>query len=509
MIDVLVEKVNECFIKIKADYSIQQEIKNYFSFKVDGYQFSPKYKAKLWDGTISLYQSQRSLLPIGLYPRLVDFCNDSKLNIEFQSNDRFDSIDELPDVELEDIKSFVDSLNLWSKKGPIAIRDYQLDAILHAIKNKKVTLKSPTSSGKSMIVYAIIRWILSEYPDARILLLVPSVSLVNQMLGDFREYALQDDKFDVDKNCQKLYSGQTKELSKRVLITTWQSFTKIANDKVNGPKILSLYKCVINDECHTAKGKEIQSILEKCIYSDYKIGTTGTIDEKSKVNQLVIEGFLGPIYKVTTTKELMDAKQVSGLKIKALVLKYPEAVCKENKDLTYPDEVKWLVQNADRNNIIKKITLSLDGTTLVLVRNRDTHAKVLYEMVKAVSKKPVYYIAGDVDAEDREEIRQIINNGEEDCIIFATFQTMSTGSNIPTIKNVLFGSPSKSSITVLQSIGRGLRLHENKTHMNLIDLIDDLRYKKRENYAYQHALERLTIYRKENFEISIKEIAAK
>jgi len=502
MITVSVHKVNESFIKVFSDQSTESDIKDYFTFKVPGYQFSPKYKNRLWDGTISLFNIRTKLLPIGLYNRLLTFCKDNDIEVEVVPTERFSCIQEDIDVDLTDIKDFVDSLNLWSKSGPITTRDYQLDAIHHSIINRRATLISPTSSGKSLIIYCIIRWILEEDPDTRILLLVPNVSLVNQMMGDFREYASQSD-FNVDTMCQKLYSGQNKELSKRVLITTWQSFTKIANDKVNGPKILSLYRGVICDEAHTSKGAVVQSILEKCVHSTYRIGTTGTIDN-NQIHQLVIEGFLGPIYRVTTTKELMDSSQVSSLKIKALILKYPEEDAKFVKKLEYPDEVKWLIINDNRNRFLVNVARSLTGTTLLLVRNRDTHAKVLYESLKTLSDKPVYYVAGDVSADAREIIRLTAN--VEDCIIVATYQTMAVGVNIPNIKNVIFGSPSKSSITVLQSIGRGLRLHSDKDFMTLIDIVDDLRYKSKENYAYLHAIERLTIYKKEQFDISIKEI---
>jgi superfamily II DNA or RNA helicase len=501
---IQIHKTNESYVKVYSTIEVETEIRDYFTFKAPGYQFSPKYKARMWDGNISLYNIKTKLLPIGLYQRLCEFASENNIPIEFKECDRFRAVIEEDQVTVQEIKDFVTGLNLWSKNGPIDARDYQVDAIHRAVMKKRVTLLSPTSSGKSLILYATIRWILSEHPESRVLLIVPNVTLVNQMFGDFKEYASQSD-WSVDVNCQKLYSGQNKDLSKRVLITTWQSFTKIASDKVIGPKVLSLYKAVIADEAHGAKGKEMQGILEKCVNAEYRIGATGTVNTSpdAQVNVLQIEGFLGPLHKVITTKELIDTKQVSGLKIKALVLKHDPADCALHRKTPYQDEVKWLVEHVGRNQFIVKVALSTEGTTLLLVRNRETHAKVLVEMLKAVSKRPVYYVAGDVDAEDRELIRQTAN--AEDCLIVGTFGTMATGVNIPNIRNVIFGSPSKSSITVLQSIGRGLRLHTDKSHMTLYDLIDDLRHKSRENYAYAHAIERLSIYRKEKFEIAIKE----
>ncbi len=500
-----VVKINEVYIKVYSDINIETEIKDYFTFKSPGYQFHPKYKARLWDGNISLYDIRTKQLPIGLYPRLVDFCNESKIDIVFRECERFSSVYHENDISIEEVQAYVNDLNPYSRNEPISAREYQVNAIQKAINQKRITLISPTSSGKSLLIYCIIRHILEENPDSRVLLLVPNVQLVNQMYGDFQDYSSHND-WSVDKYCQKLYSGQSKELSKRVLITTWQSFTKIASDRVNGPKILSLYKAVISDEAHGSKSAEMRSILEKCTHAEYRIGTTGTLDTSSnaKVHQLQIEGYLGPVHKVITTKELIDNNQISDLKIKTFVLKYSEDDCKLMKKAEYQEEIKWLIENTTRNAFIMKLSLVAEGTTLILVNHRESHAKKLYDALSKVSKKSVYYISGSVNPEEREKIRKLANT--EDCIIVATYATMSTGVSIPNIRNVIFGCPSKSSIRVLQSIGRGLRLHQDKSHMTLYDIIDDLRHKKSENFSYQHGIERFAIYRREKFEMNVKEV---
>lgn len=505
MPQIEVIKANEVYIKVYSDFNIESEIKDYFTFKVPGHQFSPKFRARLWDGTVSLYNIKTKTLPIGLYPRLEEYCKDNGIDITFKKCDRFDAVVETTDHEQHEVKQYVDELNLWSKSGPITARDYQVTAIHKAVTEKRMTMLSPTSSGKSLVIYSIIRWILSENPGSRVLLIVPNVSLVNQMMGDFREYSTENG-WDVDEHCQRLFGGQSKDLVKDVLITTWQSFSKISKDKTQGPKILALYKGVIVDECQSAKGVELQGILEKCVHSEYRIGTTGTLDTRpdAKVNTLQIEGFLGPVYKVITTKELIDTNQVSQLDIKTLVLKYSEDECKLIKAADYQQEVKWLIQHNRRNKFLMSVALKTTGTTLLLVKHRDEHAKVLYEALKSVSPRNVYYVSGTVGADEREAIRQKAN--VEDCIIVGTFQTMAVGINIPNLRHVIFGCPSKSSITVLQSIGRGLRLHKDKERMVLWDIIDDLRYKKSENYSYLHGIERLSIYRKEQFDITVKEL---
>ena len=496
---ITIEKINEAFLKVMSDIAIETDIKDHFTYKMPGYRFSPKYKSGLWNGDISLYNMQSKRLPIGLYPRLIKFIEDSDLEYKIRDNEDY-SFDESV-VTKEEIEEYIESLDISLPNNSKA-RDYQVDAVYNAISQKNLTLLSPTSSGKSLILYCILRYILDQNPHAKIILMVPSVQLVNQMFSDFEDYS-HNNGFDVAKYTQKLFSGQPKELTKNLLITTWQSLKNIAASPTNGPKIMAEYTAVFADEAHSSSAKEVQAILEKCKNSVYRIGTTGTLNNE-KIHQLMIEGFLGPIYKVITTKELMDTNQVSNLDIRCFSLKYPEQICKSFKKVNYSDEISFLVTLNKRNEFICKMALAAKGTTLILVNHVNDHAKPLYDELKEISEKPVYYVSGEVSAQRREEIRKVANM--EDCIIVGTYGTLQQGVNIPNIRNVIFGCPSKSPIRVLQSIGRGLRLHQDKDKMVLIDLIDDIRYKKKENFSYLHGLERISIYRKERFDITIKEI---
>ena len=72
--------------------------------------------------------------------------------------------------------------------------------------------------------------------------------------------------------------------------------------------------------------------------------------------------------------------------------------------------------------------------------------------------------------------------------------------------NIIFASPSKSRIRNLQSIGRGLRLKDNKTHATLYDVADDLSYNDKENYTLQHFRERINIYNGEDFDYEIHNV---
>jgi superfamily II DNA or RNA helicase len=327
------------------------------------------------------------------------------------------------------------------------------------------------------------------------------------MFSDFEEYSFKNG-WPVENYTQKLFSGQPKELTKQILITTWQSLKNVVPK--NGPsKVLNTYDCVLVDEAHSAIGKELQVLLTAMTMVPYRIGTTGTTADP--VSQLLIEGMLGPLYTVIATKKLMDDGKVSKMKIKAVVLRYsPEErklvsqKTKKKDAFTYPQEQEFIHTHAMRNRFVRNFAVVCEGVTLVLFKSK-VHGKLLYESIKAKASKPVYYVDGDVDGSIREDIRQHVNKTKEDCILVCSYGTFSTGINIPSIRNIIFAGTSKSSIRVLQSIGRGLRLYEDKV-LVLIDLVDDIKYLKSKNYALDHFEERLKIYQKEQFEISIKEV---
>jgi superfamily II DNA or RNA helicase len=167
----------------------------------------------------------------------------------------------------------------------------------------------------------------------------------------------------------------------------------------------------------------------------------------------------------------------------------------------------WIVKNEKRNKFIKNIACNTKNNTLLLFQYVDKHGKVLYDTIKKEvgDKRKVFYIHGGVDTEEREEARQIAMK-ENDCIIVASFATLSTGVNIPNIETVIFASPSKSKIRNLQSIGRGLRLKGDKTSCELIDIADDLSWKSKTNHMLNHAMERMKIYSSEDFDYKIIEV---
>lgn len=258
--------------------------------------------------------------------------------------------------------------------------------------------------------------------------------------------------------------------------------------------------------CHQFKAKSLTTVMEKMDKIRYRIGTTGTLDNK-KIHKLVIEGIFGPTHRVTTTKKLMDSGKLAELNIRCLLLKYTDEIRKGRKNNTYQEEMDWLVSCEPRNKFIRNLAVDSTGNTLVLFQYVEKHGKILYELIKnkVHDKRKVFFVYGGTETVDREAIRHI-TEGETDAIIIASFGVFSTGVNIPSLENVIFASPSKSKIRNLQSIGRGLRLKDGKTTCNLFDIADDLHWKTWKNHTLKHAAERYKIYAEEEFKIKIVEV---
>lgn len=489
---ISIEKISEVYIRVYTDQSIAQELSDFFTFEVPGARFTPQYKAKIWDGKIRLYDLHRKTLYVGLLKYVQDFAERNEYPITY-----LNQVTNTTSIDTETVKKFAEFLKPCSRGEPIQIRDYQIEAVTKAINDERTLLLSPTASGKSFIIYTLMRYHLEH--GRKCIIVVPTTSLVEQMYSDFVDYS-SGNSWKVSSNCQKLYSGFTKEVTSNVLITTWQSIYK------QPASWFENFDVIFGDEAHQFKAKSLGQVMEKTSKARYRIGTTGTIDN-SKVHKLVLEGLFGPVYKVTTTKQLMDTNQVANLKITALVMKYNEEIRKLVSKADYQTEMKFIISHDKRNKFIRNLALNCEGNTLVLFQQVEKHGKILHKLIeeKAAEGRHIFFIYGGTDTEIREQVRKIMDK-ENDAIVIASYGVYSTGINIPSIENVIFASPSKSKIRNLQSIGRGLRLKNGKTHCNLYDISDDLCYKSYKNHTIKHLAERLKIYSEEQFKYKIVEV---
>lgn len=548
-----INKIDETLLKVTSDDSgVLMEISEHYTFFAQGYQYMPAFKNRSWDGRIRIFNARNSTLPYGLLMNLLKFANNRGYKVVCDDSLKNDS-----QPSVEDIKKFIGELNITNGKGEkITPYDYQIGAAIIAISERRQLIISPTGSGKSLIIYLILRWYLEhDHRGAPAVVVVPTTGLVEQLQGDFTDYSLNDISFDASK-IQKIYSGKDKsDLNAQIIMTTWQS-------AINMPKKwFHQFGCLIGDEAHLFRATSLNSICNNLVNADYRIGTTGTLDG-TVCNELILNGNFGPTIKVKTTAELMDEKTLAQLDIKCLILKYEDELRKVICKMDYANEIDAIVTLEKRNKFIANLALGLPGNTLVLFKLVGKHGKPLTKLITQQNNdksRPIFYVAGDIPTDERELIRKTteeytctttlhfgdkivkipnsksveLQSGEKklakdlspgDCIkdvdleltgvdvgksgviISASLGTFSTGINIKNVHNIIFACPIKGQIKVLQSIGRILRLADNGSHSTVYDICDDFSWKKKTNFAMKHAMIRCKIYDKEKFKYKIKEI---
>ena len=483
---IVITNINEVYVKVTCEEGVSYELREHFTFHVPGYQFTPQYRAKLWDGKVRLFDLRTHHIYRGLVPYIVKFCEGRDYEWEYD-NEVYDE-----EFSVKEAEAFIQKLNL-----PVEPRDYQIEAFIHAVRSRRALLLSPTASGKSLIIYLIMRYLYANCNVKRTLIIVPTISLVTQLASDFSSYG-----FSSDELVHRIFGGQDKQTDKPIIISTWQSLYKLPKE------YFKQFDFVVGDEAHLYKSKEISELMCKISNAKYRIGTTGTLDG-TKTHKLVLEGLFGTVRKIITTKDLMDQGHIADFNIKCLLLKHPDAVCQALKKATYQQEIEYIVLNETRNKFISNLSLSLKGNTLILYQYVDKHGKILYDMInREVGERKCFFVYGKTEGEVREEIRHIVEK-EHDAIIIASYGTFSTGINIRNLHNIIFASPSKSRVRNLQSIGRGLRKSETKDSATLYDIADDLRHKKRDNFTLKHFAERIKIYSEEKFAFKIYKIELK
>ena len=480
MSHLVISKKNEVYLKIESEPHVLQELSDKFTFEVPNAKFMPQYRRRFWDGKIRLFSTHTGEIYVGLLDKVIAFCEQHNYTYEFRDSKFYGVPFEVNEmVSREGVSDYMKKI---SRHTP---RDYQEDAVYRALRYNRGLMISPTASGKSLMIYSVVRYYAER--GLSILIVVPTTSLVEQMFKDFQDYG-----WDAQNYCHRIYSGREKNNEMPITITTWQSMYKLEKNWYSG------FDVVIGDEAHLFKSKSLIDIMTKLLDCKYRFGFTGTLDG-TQTHKWILEGLFGPSYKVTKTKELIDKGHVSKLDIKILLLKH-----EGKKFNTYEDEIQYLIAHQKRNNFIKNLSLDLKGNTLILYSRVDTHGRVIYDIINnsITDERKVFFVYGGVDAEEREEVRRITEL-ENNAIIIASYGTFSTGVNIKNLHNVIFASPSKSRIRNLQSIGRVLRKGNQKEKAVLYDISDDISLKNLRNYTLNHLMERIKIYNEESFNYEI------
>ena len=481
-----ISKKNEVYLVLSdLDPSTVQELSEFFTFEVPGAKFMPTYRNRIWDGKIRLFSPQTGQIYVGLLNYVKKFCDTNNIKYTIE-----EGVEDVRRIDLKDVRGFIKSLKPKSQGKSLKIRSYQVEAVQLAVSRNRALLVSPTASGKSLIIYSLVRFY--HKMGERALILVPTTSLVEQMSSDFEDYGWYG-------HVQKVYQGYTTKVENDVVVSTWQSLYKMPK------KYFEQFGCVIGDEAHLFKAKSLTGIMTKLHQCRYRIGLTGTLDG-SQTHQLVLEGLFGGVEKVITTKELIDKKTLANLKIKCIVLKHSNI----RERMTYAEELDYIVANEKRMDFVCNLLRHINGNTLCLFQLVEKHGKPLFERLddERSSGRDYYFIYGGTETEERERIRTLVDKSSNSVIV-ASFGTFSTGINIRNIHNIVLASPSKSKIRVLQSIGRGLRRSESKDSVLIYDIADDMTYKERYNFTLNHFTERLNIYNEEQFDYEISKVKLK
>ena len=478
-------KLNEVYLKVEVDSSLSRELADYFTFEVPGAKFMPTYRNRMWDGKIRLFSPGTGQIYVGLLQYVKKFCDSSNIKYTVE-----EGIEDVRSIDVKDVRGFIKSLKPKSKGKSLKIRDYQISAVQLALSRNRGLLVSPTASGKSLIIYSLVRYY--QKMGERTLILVPTTSLVEQMSSDFEDYGWYG-------HVQKIYQGYTTKVENDVVISTWQSVYKMPK------KYFEQFGCVIGDEAHLFKAKSLTGIMTKLHQCKYRFGLTGTLDG-TQTHRLVLEGLFGSVEKVVSTKELIDKKTLANLKIKCIILKHSNI----RERMKYAEELEYIVTNEKRINFVVNLLQHLRGNTLCLFQLVEKHGKPLFERLEneRSSTGDSYFVYGGTETEEREKIRTLVDMGTNS-IIVASFGVFSTGINIRNINNIVLASPSKSKIRVLQSIGRGLRTSSDKDSVLVYDIADDMTYNNRYNFTLNHFTERLNIYNEEQFDYEISKVKLK
>ncbi len=503
------------YYRIVGDSSLIHLIWDKFRVRKHNYQFNPLYKSGRWDGYIPFINLRSGTFGKGLLKELIQYANMNEIEVDTKGitdhNEKFTTAE---------VGELMTSLQLTRayKNGfeDIISHDYQLEAIKEAVNNRRCVLEAATSAGKSLIMYGFTRWY-QAHSMRRTLIIVPRTALVEQLKSDFKEYSLKNG-WDAESNVHGLYAGKDKDSKKDIVVSTWQSLKNFKQDWYDKHQ----FGCVIVDEAHGSKSSEIQKVLSKLTTTEFRIGLTGTVPTLQDERYTILS-MLGPVIKIVETHELIESGKAAKVEVMCCVLQHTPENCliynpprrvlsgKEEYDL---ERRFALTECESRHKFVVKLCLQLQGNSLVLANNLATLDRLEKTFKEQYPEKKVFRIDGSTDVMDREDIRSAVNKSEMNCILLGSVQILSTGCNIPRLHNLVFATPSKSDTMVRQSIGRVIRLADDKVVARVFDIVDDMtivskRGTKKHNYLYEHYLERIAIYSRVQLPFKVMKIQLK
>lgn len=462
-------------------------------------KWDPRVKKGWWDGTISYFKNNR-YLPSGLWNDVVDICRTYNFELEIEGIERkFDrSIDQ---------EEFFEWANERWNNAEMKPRDYQIETAFNIIKYQNCLAELATSAGKTLITYMTLAYLFETKKSRKILMIVPTVDLVVQGTEDFYQYNEESCKLKLD--IQQIFAGSVIREKSNLVIGTYQSLVKKSKD------YFDQFDTVIVDEVHKAKSTSIKTILEKCENATRKFGLSGTIPKPGTLDRLTLMAYTGPIITSIRADYLMEKGHITPCEVYVIEMDYANKEVKEGfRDLfqrTEEDrkrllnlEQQFCIQSELRLEFITDMILKNTKNSLVLFY-RIEYGNKIYDKLRQKSNRKILYIDGATDKDLREHQKELLEEGEGK-IMIASFGTFSTGINVKNIHTIYLTESFKSEVIIRQSIGRGLRKHESKKKLVIIDFVDDYRIGRFKNYLYKHSEARQEIYRDQNFPYTLRQM---
>lgn len=294
----------------------------------------------------------------------------------------------------EEFKEIVDS---WGLK--FSPRPYQYECAYKILQWRMSISELATRAGKTLLAYLVFRYAMEHMGMKRILMIVPSISLVKQGYDDFNEYA---EFFKTE--C--VWGGGKLVESANLTIGTFQSligFLDKTSKKYN-PDFFNGYDCVFVDETHRAKAEQIKTIISQNFMKDVKIvfGMTGTMPKPKTIDFYCIHSLLGAKIQQIKPKELMDAGYISDIDITQVRMIYsPTEERKQNFIKCAEYSLCPALTKSNEKNPNKRDKVKLKNPEFLIQFEKDYSA--LYMQKHIIYNK----CKGDKELGDREWIKYL------------------------------------------------------------------------------------------------------
>lgn len=379
------------------------------------------------------------------------------------------------------------------------LRDYQEEGLRNSIAQGCGICLLATGAGKTLLIAALVDSF-CDNPFFKCLIIVPDLGLVTQTLSDFEKYKVPF--------TFSAWTGKTElDTTTQVIIVNQAVLTRRHEDN----KWIQRVNLLIVDEVHTIKKNNVISTdIVKKIKSLHRFGFTGTLPP-NKVDLWNVLGIFGKVIIERSSHELRELGYLADVEARILNLHYKNAPPRTMKydeeiedvvaDSKYWSELHFIYNNEYRNNIIKQLCSGFKKNILILVNHRE-HGEVIHGIVSQLAGKSAHYIHGGVDTDIREEIKKRMEE-EDGLVITAMSRIFSTGISINNVHMIMFAAGGKAFVRVVQSIGRGLRLHPNKHKLMLIDIHDV------QHYGDLHSEKRTAIYDDQKIRFSLVDFIEK